>query len=156
MFINMGRQPQRLRFLFKIPSKLPARNVSTAPMDTSKSFSLAVFTILMYLNPLTFTGRIHTLNDRFQWTQPSMVFLLSVTPLLKKDIVDDAELNDHFCLSRCSFQEATTIGAHHVRLKSHYTIRLSFFSHTINDNLMTTQPNLISFDQFVLAIHSSL
>ena len=62
----------------------------------------------------------------------------------KKDIVDDAELDDHLCLSRCSFQEATTIDAHHVRLKSHYTIRLSFFPHTINDNLMTTQPNLIS------------
>ena len=44
-----------------------------------------------------------------------------------KDIVDDAELNDHFCLSRCSFQEAATIDAHHVRLKSHYNTGLSLF-----------------------------
>ena len=31
--VNTGRQAQRIRFLFKIPSKLPARNAATTPMD---------------------------------------------------------------------------------------------------------------------------
>ena len=86
-------------------------------IPTSKSFSLAIFNSHIYSYSEWQVSMDKAIYGMFAWRYSAF----------EKDIVDDAELNDHLCLSRCSFQEAATIDAHHVRLKSHYNTRLSFF-----------------------------